>query len=318
MTTPGFPSTAADLPLLRTMSLGDLRIHALEAGLQLLDGGAMFGVVPKPLWERKIPADERNRIPLALRCLLVETRDELVLIETGVGNKESEKFRQIYGVSVDPDPRFGGADRLQSAVRAAGFSTDDVSVVIDTHLHFDHAGGNTYVDEEGGVRLSFPRARYFAQRGEWEYAHRANERTRASYFDHNYHPVREEGRLHLLEGDGEVVPGVSVFLTPGHTPFHQSVLVRSGGETACFLSDVLPTMSHLALPWIMGYDVEPLVTLESKRSLLGLAREEDWLLVSTHDPLVPWGRLREGERGLELVQAEAETDPFEQSHSSGE
>jgi glyoxylase-like metal-dependent hydrolase (beta-lactamase superfamily II) len=312
------PGSAADLPLVRTLELGDLRLHALEAGLQWLDGGAMFGVVPKPLWERKIPADERNRIPLALRCLLLETPDELVLIETGIGNKESEKFRQIYGVDVGPDPRFGGADRLQSAVRAAGYAPDEVTVVIDTHLHFDHAGGNTFRDEDGGIRLSFPRARYFAQRGEWEYAHRANERTRASYFDDNYHPVREAGRLELLDGDSEVVPGVSVFLTPGHTPFHQSVLVRSAGATACFLSDVLPTMAHLPLPWIMGYDVEPLVTLESKRSLLGRAREEEWLLVSTHDPVVAWGRIGEGEKGIELIEAEAAVDPFRQSHSSGD
>jgi glyoxylase-like metal-dependent hydrolase (beta-lactamase superfamily II) len=318
MTSPGFPSRAADLPLVRTLDLGDLRLHALEAGLQWLDGGAMFGVVPKPLWERKIPADERNRIPLALRCLLVETADELVLIETGVGNKESEKFRQIYGIDVDPDPRYEGADRLQSAVRAAGFTPSDVTVVIDTHLHFDHAGGNTYRDGDGDVHLSFPNATYYAQRGEWDYAHRANERTRASYFDHNYHPVREAGRLTLLEGDSDVVPGISVVMTPGHTPHHQSVLVRSAGQTACFLSDVLPTMAHLPLPWIMGYDVEPLVTLESKRALLGLAREEEWLLVSTHDPVVAWGRLRETERGFELEPARADEDPIAKRTSSGE
>ncbi|HEX8241927.1 MAG TPA: MBL fold metallo-hydrolase [Longimicrobium sp.] len=274
--------------LVRTRTLGRMRIHALEAGLQRLDGGAMFGVVPKPLWEKRIPADARNRIPLALRCLLVETPDALVLIETGLGNKENEKFTDIYGVeNASSDPRH--PDRLQEAIAAAGFSASDVSVVVDTHLHFDHAGGNTYRDGEGQVRLSFPNAAYHVQRGEWEWAHRANERTSASYLPHNFDPVMEAGRLELLEGDGEIIPGVQVYRTPGHCPHHQSVLVASEGQVACFLADVVPTMAHLPLPWIMGYDVEPLVTLESKRALLKRAADERWLLVSTHDPFTPWG-----------------------------
>jgi glyoxylase-like metal-dependent hydrolase (beta-lactamase superfamily II) len=291
---------AGDLPLVRTRTLGDFRIHALEAGLQRLDGGAMFGVVPKPLWERRIPADARNRIPLALRCLLVETRDELVLIETGLGNKEGDKFMEIYGVENAASPGSGAADRLQEAVRHAGFSPADVTVVVNTHLHFDHAGGNTFRDAEGQVRLSFPSARYHVQRGEWEWAHRANERTQASYLPHNFDPVMEAGRLELAEGEGEIVPGIGTILTPGHCPWHQSVLVRSGGETACFLADVLPTMAHLPLPWIMGYDVEPLVTLESKRALLPRAAEEGWLLVSTHDPATPWGYVESDGKGAAL------------------
>ncbi|HEX8695245.1 MAG TPA: MBL fold metallo-hydrolase [Longimicrobium sp.] len=275
--------------LVRTRSLGRFRLHALEAGLQRLDGGAMFGVVPKPLWEKRIPADARNRIPLALRCLLVETGDELVLVETGLGNKENEKFRDIYGVDNAPSPGSPWPDRLHEAIAAAGFAPGDVGVVIDTHLHFDHAGGNTFADAEGRVRLGFPNARYVVQKGEWEWAHRANERTSASYLPHNFDPVMEAGRFDLVEGDREIVPGVSVYRTPGHCPHHQSVLVSSEGETACFLADVVPTMAHLPLPWIMGYDVEPLVTLESKRALLARAADERWLLVSTHDPFTPWG-----------------------------
>jgi glyoxylase-like metal-dependent hydrolase (beta-lactamase superfamily II) len=286
------------LPGVRSRGLGDLRIHALEGGIQRLDGGAMFGVVPKPLWERRIPADERNRIPLGLRCLLVETPDELVLIETGLGNKEDEKFRTIYGVENEAQPGSGAPDRLQEAILAAGFTADDVTVVVDTHLHFDHAGGNTYRNEDGQLRLSFPRARYFVQRGEWEWAHTANERTQASYLPANFDPVEEAGRFRFLDGDVEVVPGISVFRTPGHCPHHQSVLVRSGGETACFLGDVVPTMAHLPLPWIMGYDVEPLRTLESKRSLLRRAADEGWLLVSTHDPVTPWGYLEPDGRSV--------------------
>jgi glyoxylase-like metal-dependent hydrolase (beta-lactamase superfamily II) len=294
------PASAADLPLVRSRTLGDVTIHALEAGLQRLDGGAMFGVVPKPLWERKIPADSRNRIPLALRCLLVETPDELVLIETGAGNKESEKFVQIYGLENAAPAGVDAPDRLQAAISEAGFSPDDVGVVVDTHLHFDHAGGNTYRDANGQVRLSFPRARYHVQRGEWDYAHWRNERIQASYLSHNFDPVEEAGRLELVEGDVQIVPGISVIRTPGHTPHHQSVLITSGGETACFLADVVPTMAHVSLPWIMGYDVEPLVTLETKRKLLARAAEERWLLVSTHDPAMPWGYLVEGERGMTL------------------
>jgi len=290
--------------LVRTRTLGRFRIHALEAGLQRLDGGAMFGVVPKPLWEKRIPADERNRIPLAMRCLLVETPDALVLIETGLGNKENEKFRDIYGVDNAASEGSGHPDRLQEAIAAAGFSAGDVSVVIDTHLHFDHAGGNTYADGEGRVHLSFPNATYHVQRGEWEWAHRANERTSASYLPHNYDPVMEAGRLVLDEGDVEILPGISVYRTPGHCPGHQSVIVASEGQAACFLADVIPTMAHLPLPWIMGYDVEPLVTLESKRALLRRAVDERWLLVSTHDPFVPWGTVAQDGKGVRLEAAE--------------
>lgn len=296
----GMTRTAADLPLATTRTLGDFRIHALEAGLQRLDGGAMFGVVPKPLWERRIPADDRNRIPLALRCLLVETADALVLIDTGVGNKEHEKFREIYGIE-----NAGTPTRLEDAIRHAGHDPADVDIVISTHLHFDHAGGNTMRHPDGRIRPSFPRARYYVQREEWEFAHLQNERIRASYMEDNYEPVRDAGLWTFVEGPAEIVPGVQVLPTPGHTPHHQSVLVRSGGETACFLADLIPTTAHLPLPWIMGYDIEPLVTLETKRDLLDRAREEDWLLVFEHDPAVPWGRLDPSSERPKLRQESA-------------
>jgi glyoxylase-like metal-dependent hydrolase (beta-lactamase superfamily II) len=302
---PAYPMPVAqDEARIRTRDLGRFRVHALESGMQMLDGGAMFGVVPKPLWEKRIPADARNRIPLALRCLLVETPDALVVVETGLGNKENDRFADIYGVDNAPADPSAHPDRLLELVSQAGFSPDDVSVVVNTHLHFDHAGGNTVRDAEGRVRLAFPRATYHVQRGEWEWAHRTNERTQASYLPDNYVPVMEAGRLDLLDGDGEVIPGVSVIRTPGHCPHHQSVLLRSGGETACFLADVVPTFAHLPLPWIMGYDVEPLVTLESKRALLARAAQERWLLVSTHDPRTPWGYAVPGARGTELAPAE--------------
>ncbi len=290
-----------DRPLVQTRTLGDLRIHALDAGGQKLDGGAMFGVVPKPLWEKRIPADERNRIPLAMRCLLVETPDALVLIDNGAGNKENQKFIDIYGLeNAASDPaRF--PTRLEEALAEAGFAPDDVDVMLDTHLHFDHAGGNTRVDADGAVHLSFPRARYVVQKGEYEYAHWRNERIQASYLKHNFDPVMDAGKLELVEGDVEIVPGISVLRTPGHTPHHQSVLIRSAGQSAIFLADVMPTSAHLPLPWIMGYDVEPLVTLESKRTLVSRAQEEDWLLIFEHDPTVAWGRVGEREGKLALI-----------------
>jgi glyoxylase-like metal-dependent hydrolase (beta-lactamase superfamily II) len=278
------------LPLVQSRQVGDLRVHALQAGLQQLDGGAMFGVVPKPLWERKIPADARNRIPLGMRCLLVEHPEALVLIDTGAGNKESEKFYGIYGIENSPIGDTG-ATQLESALAQAGFSPDDVTLVVNSHLHFDHAGGNTRRGASGAPELSFPNARYVVRRGEWDWAHRTNERTSASYFAHNYDPVQEAGRLELIDSDAEVLRGVSLRKTPGHTPHHQGVLIESGTERMFYVADLAPTTSHVPLPWIMGYDVEPLVTLESKRALWAEAASEGWTMVFEHDSVHAFGRI---------------------------
>jgi glyoxylase-like metal-dependent hydrolase (beta-lactamase superfamily II) len=292
--------------LVHTFGLGDLRCHALEAGRQQLDGGAMFGVVPRPLWERRIAPDARHRIPLAMRCLLVEHPDGLVLVDTGLGNKEDPKFHDIYGIENAGE---GGRTLLEDALREAGHPPADIRWVINTHLHFDHAGGNTFEVRDvngvavGGPRLTFPNATYLVQRGELEFARHTNERTRASYLPPNFEPVAEAGKWKLLPGDVEVLPGVSVRLTPGHVPHHQSVLVRSGGDTLLYLADVMPTRHHLPLAWIMGYDLEPLRTLESKRKLVREAIEEGWWLFFEHDAEVVMGRLGEGERGPELRAA---------------
>jgi glyoxylase-like metal-dependent hydrolase (beta-lactamase superfamily II) len=289
--------------LSRSFTVGRLRCHTLEGGRQRLDGGAMFGVVPYPLWSRRAPPDERMRIPLAMRCLLVEHPDGPVLIDTALGNKEDAKFLDIYGVE---NGGLEGATQLEDALATAGFLPRDIRTVINTHLHFDHAGGDTTMDPEleddprRHVRPTFPNATYVVQRGELEFARAANERTRASYLPHNFEPIAAADRWRLLEGDGEVLPGISVRLTPGHVPFHQAVLVQDGGETAAFIADLIPTSAHLPLPWIMGYDLEPLRTLESKRRLLDDAVRGGWRLVFEHDPLVAWGTPAAEGKGLVL------------------
>ncbi len=280
------------MTLARAFTVGGLRCHTLEGGLQRLDGGAMFGVVPYPLWSRRVTPDERMRIPLAMRCLLVEHPDGPVLIDTALGNKEDAKFLDIYGVE---NGGLEGATQLEDALATAGFLPRDIKWVINTHLHFDHAGGNTTMDPEleddprRHVRAAFPNATYVVQRGELEFARATNERTRASYLPHNFEPIAAAGRFRLFEGDGEVLPGISVRLTPGHVPFHQAVLLRDRDETAAFIADLIPTTAHLPLPWIMGYDLEPLRSLESKRRLLDDAVRGGWRLVFEHDPTVASG-----------------------------
>jgi glyoxylase-like metal-dependent hydrolase (beta-lactamase superfamily II) len=285
-------------PLVQSRQLGRWRIHAIQAGGQRLDGGAMFGVVPKPLWERRIKADERNRIQLGMRCLLIEHESGLVLIDTGAGNKENDKFHEIYGVENRAED---GATQLEEGLRQLGFAPDDIALVINSHLHFDHAGGNTTLDAKGRVALTFPNARYVVQAGEYEYANHTNERTAGSYFPHNFVPVRESGRFDLVVGEKEVVNGISILPTPGHTPYHQGIRLESDGEVAFYIADLVPTSAHLPLPWIMGYDVEPLVTLETKRRILSRATQEEWLIVFEHDAVIPWSRITHDGKAYALL-----------------
>ena len=278
-------------PRVETRRLGRLTVHAIQAGGQKLDGGAMFGIVPKVLWQRRILPDERNRIQLGMRCLLIEHEIGPVLIDTGAGNKENEKFYDIYGVENRGEH---GPTALEDGLYQLGVRPEDVVLVINSHLHFDHAGGNTVRDGSDAVRAAFPKARYVVQRGEYEFATHTNERTAGSYFAHNFVPLLEAGKFDLIEGEREIVSGIRSIHTPGHTPWHQSLLIESDGERALFLADLIPTASHLPLPWIMGYDVEPLVTLETKRRVLARAQAEDWLLVFEHDARTAWGKLSEG------------------------
>src|SRR6266550_4266044 len=247
---------------------------------------------PSP-YLRRAPPDDRNRIPLALRCLLVEHDDGLVLIDTGIGNKESGKFIDIYGVE---NAGQNGRTKLEDALRELGHGPEDIRWVINTHLHFDHAGGD--LSREG---LSFPRARYVVQRKELDFARHTNERTAGSYLPHNFEGVP----FQLIDGETEILPGIRGLPTPGHVPYHQSILLESGGEKACFVADLVPTSAHLPLPWIMGYDLEPLVTLETRRRLYRRAEAEQWLLIFEHDPTVISGRLGQDGKGVGLVEAMA-------------
>jgi glyoxylase-like metal-dependent hydrolase (beta-lactamase superfamily II) len=226
---------------------------------------------------------------MGMRCLLIEHEHGLILLDTGAGHKEKPKFLDIYGIENEAP---GHRTMLEAALAAVGYGAGDIALVINTHFHFDHAGGNTAIADDGRVMSAFPNARFVVQAGERHYAMNTNERTAASYFPRNWEPMREAGRLELIDGNVEIVPGIRALVTPGHTPFHQSILIDGGSETACYLGDVIPTVHHMPLPWIMGYDVEPLRTLESKRSLLATAMAERWLLVFEHDARVAWGYAR--------------------------
>jgi glyoxylase-like metal-dependent hydrolase (beta-lactamase superfamily II) len=275
------------------LELGEVRVTVLNDGFQRLDGGAMFGVVPKPLWEKRIAPDERNRIRLALRCLLLETPEGAVLVDTGIGPKEEvrdPKFCEIYGVE-----RAGGG--LASELGALGLDSGDVRVVINTHLHFDHCGGNTRLDEGGAVVPTFPNARYVIVRGEWEDALAATERNRASYRVDNFLPLEGRGQVEFVEPGTALLPGVSFVHAPGHTRFHQCVQITGGGEVVFFSADLVPTASHLPYPYIMAYDLYPMETLATKKRLLPQAAREGWRLVLEHEPQVPVGRVVADERG---------------------
>ena len=266
------------------MKLGDLEIHILTDARFRLDGGAMFGVVPKPLWGKKNPPDERNRIQLAMNCVLVRSAGKWILIETGAGDKWDAKHTDIYA--------FEGELRLPDKLAAKGVKPTDIDVVIDTHLHFDHCGWNTRV-VNGKAVPTFPNARYVLQAGELEHAKRPSERDRASYFPDNFLPVEAAGQFWLLEGDREVAPGVECIRVPGHNRDMQCVRLSSGGKTAFCFVDLVPTTAHIPFPWIMGYDLYPLTMLENKRKWVPEAVRGDWLCIFAHDAFMPAAYLRE-------------------------
>ncbi len=276
------------------MRMGDLTVTALDGGSFRLDGGAMHGVVPKTLWSKLVSCDAQNRVSYCTRCLLVEGRGRRTLIETGNGDKFSPKYKDIYGI--DHERAVG------EALREVGVTPDAIDVVVMTHMHFDHSGGTTRRSGSGAIEPVFGRARHVVQAREWQDATRPHERNRASYLGENIFPLETAGLLALVDGESEVAPGVRVIPTPGHTPGHQSVLIGDpGGPRLLFLGDVVPTALHTRLPYIMAYDLEPALTLETKRSLFRRAIEEQWTVVWGHDVEHPAGRLGYDEQGQPVV-----------------
>ncbi len=257
---------------------------SLSDGLFRLDAGLMFGMVPKPLWSRTVPADDRNRIRLAMRPLIVRGARTMI-IDAGLGDKESEKFREIYGVE--------RARHLDHALAEAGLSADDIDIVVASHLHFDHAGGFTMRDASGRVRPRFPRARYVVRRGEWEDATHPNDRNRASYRPENFVPLAEAGVLDLVDDDQTIMPGVRVRRTGGHTMHHQMIWIESKGQHAAYPADIVPTAAHLPATWIMGIDSYPMDTLGAKHAFLKEAVDRHALVFFDHDPAVPAARISE-------------------------
>ena len=273
------------------MHLGNIEVQFIDSGAFGLDGGAMFGVVPKVLWEKKSPPDANNRIRMRANSLLVRVDKKNLLIETGNGTKLDAKFRSIYNIQ-DGDP-------MMDALTRTGVTPDQIDFVINTHLHFDHCGGNTRV-HQNRVVPTFRRARYVVQRAELEHAMNPTERDRASYFPENFASISKEGRWDLVDGDMEVLPGISVARIPGHNANIQSVVIGGGGKTLAFVADLLPTRHHIPLPWIMAYDLYPLQTLETKRRWLSRMVAENWIVVFGHDPDVPAATLHQRDGKIEF------------------
>ncbi|MCX7973343.1 MAG: MBL fold metallo-hydrolase [Candidatus Aminicenantes bacterium] len=253
----------------------NFEIWALREGYFYLDGGTMFGIVPKIIWEKKAPADRLNRICLATNFLLIRTPKGNILVETGLGENWPAKFREIYAIDLTPG--------LKRALKEVGIGPEDINFVINTHLHFDHCGHNT--EKRGDDFLpTFPRALYLIQKGEWEAALNPNERDKSSYLEANFLPLMKAGQVELIEGDKEIMPGVKIVLTPGHTAFHQSVLISDGTKEIFFAGDLVPTSAHIGLSYIMSYDLFPTETLKTKKWWLNQAVEKNWIVAYVHDP----------------------------------
>ncbi len=277
------------------MQIGEITVRALSDGIFRLDGGAMFGTVPKTLWERRTTADDRNRIPLGLRPLLIQANGRNLLVDAGLGDKLSPKDASIFAVD--------RSRALEASLAEAGLSAGDIDLVIASHLHLDHAGGfTTRIDD--AVVPRFPRARYLIRQGEWTDATHPNERTRASYLPDDFLPLVDAGVVDFHDEDGQVVPGVSVWRTGGHTRHHQIIRIESGGRVALFMADLIPTTAHVDEPWIMGYDLFPLETLAAKKRWLREAIDGEYVIFFEHDPVMAAGiiRLEGGRKRVEPVE----------------
>lgn len=280
------------------MKIGPYEVRMIESGRFALDGGAMFGIVPKPLWDRRAPADERNRIDLATRLMLLRGDDRVVLVDTGMGDDYSDKERDIYKIDQEHSS-------LARSLAAENLEAEDVTDVVLTHLHFDHAGGTTRRTSEGDLVPAFPNARYHVQRRNFEWARDPSERDRGSYLSENFDPLADAGCLELYDGPGEILPGVFAEVVDGHTFGQQVIRVGDDATTLVYCADLLPTAAHVPVPYVMGYDLQPLVTVREKRELYTRAIEHGWILALEHDPQSAAIRIREGARGFEVAETVA-------------
>jgi glyoxylase-like metal-dependent hydrolase (beta-lactamase superfamily II) len=285
------------------LKFGKFELSIIRESVFKLDGGAMFGVVPKTMWGKLSPADDLNRVVLACNLLLIDTGAAKVLIETGMGDRWSDKERERYGLETLVNP--------EHALDQVGLKPQDIDFVIISHLHFDHAGGAT-ISKDGSIVPTYPNAKYVVQRGEWDFAFKANARAKASYRPDDFVPLETHKQLLLVDGDYEVTPGVSVRLTGGHTSHHQVVCFESAGQKGVYFADIMPTRSHLSPPWVMGYDHYPLVSCDVKTEFLARAAAEDWLVVFDHEPGIPWGKVKvEGNRFEFTAEAEETLKPVQ-------
>ncbi len=278
-----------------SLQLGELRLTLVNDGPFRLDGGAMFGVVPKVLWQRKKTADEHNRVPMVTNCLLVERGSDLLLVDTGIGDKNDARFRSQFGMSED-------AERLPEQIQRAGYELGDITHVVLTHLHFDHCGWNAR-EVGGSLKPTFPKAKYWMCRGEVEHARSPNARDRASYDPRNWEPLFDAGVVELFDDEAEPMAGIRAVKAPGHNADMCIVLLdggqagSSGFRRAAFWADLVPTAAHVPTPWVMGFDLYPLQTMANKETWLGRAAAEEWLCIFEHEQEAPWGRLVEDKPG---------------------
>jgi len=274
------------------MIVGKFKVYPALDGFFRLDGGAMFGVVPKVIWEKTNPSDKNNRILLTLRTCLIDTGKELVLIDTGIGHKFQGKFEDIYQVKKEI--------YLEKSLKELGYKPEDITIVINTHLHFDHCGGNTSLDANGKIVPTFPNAKYYIQKAEWEAGNNPDDRSQASYLKENFLPIQTAGLLHLVDDDKKIIDGIKVIKTVGHTYGHQVILVTSEGKSLIYWGDLIPTASHLSLPYLMSYDLFPLQTMEQKEKLLARALKENWVSFFEHDPKIAMAYLTQEDKRIKI------------------
>lgn len=274
------------------MKINDYEIIPIETGRFALDGGAMFGVVPKNLWQRTNPADEQNRIELALRCLLLKSNNKNILIDTGIGEKLDEKLEKIYKVD-------HSQTTLENTLSKFGLKNEDITDVIISHLHFDHTGGTTKKNN-GEIELTFPNAMHYVQLEQWEWANSPAEKDRASFIRDNFMLINQKGKLKILNGPANIANGIDVLVMYGHTPGMQLVKISDSSNTLLYCADLFPTASHIPVPWVMAYDNNPLVTIEEKKRLLPKILDENWILFFEHDPYLAAGTVQQNEKGFSL------------------